>query len=111
MRKAFDAGTLNRLIELQEPADTSDGQGGRNRSFTSAGFVWAAFDDGNPREAIRDGRYDGITRHKATIRYFASVRSGWKATEGERSYRVVATADPDGKQRFLTLLLEEKSDE
>lgn len=97
-------GFLNRRIEIDTPVATSDG----SAAWTPLATLWAGFVRLSASERDEDGRYVGVIRWRFTIRWRTDVTSLNRIVYGARIFRIIATADPTGDQRYLVIEAEEE---
>lgn len=97
-------GFLNRRIEIDSPVATTDG----SAAWTPLATVWAGFARLSASERDEDGRFIGVLRWRFTIRWRPDVTSLNRILYGARLFRIIATADPTGSQRYLVIEAEEE---
>jgi SPP1 family predicted phage head-tail adaptor len=97
-------GFLNRRIEIDSPVATTDG----SAAWIPLAIVWAGFAQLSASERDEDGRFTGVIRWRFTIRWRADVTSLNRIGYGQRLFRIIATADPTGNQRYLVIEAEEE---
>jgi SPP1 family predicted phage head-tail adaptor len=97
-------GFLNRRLEIDAPVATGDG----TFAWASLATVWGGFAQTGATEVDSDGRMVGIARWRFTIRWRPDVTSSNRIVYDGRIFRIVATADPTGDQRYLVLEAEEE---
>ena len=97
-------GFLNRRLEIDVPVATADG----TFAWTPLATVWGGFAQTTPTELDSDGRIIGIARWRFTIRWRTGVTSANRIIYNGRIFRIVATADPTGEQRYLGIDAEEE---
>lgn len=105
---AFDIGALRSHVALQSPQEVDDGSGGVTVSWANVATVWADVSAISMREASVAGHLDGVVTHRVRLRFREDVSGGWRVLYGERTLRVLATRDADGRRRFLECLCEEE---
>jgi SPP1 family predicted phage head-tail adaptor len=97
-------GSLNRRIEIDVMALSSNGQ----FTWTPLATVWGGFQQLTPSERDADGRIVGIERWRFTIRWRGDVTSANRIVYKGRIFRLIATSDPTGDQRYLIIDAEEE---
>jgi len=98
-------GFLNRRLEIDALTLAGDGE----FVWTPLAVVWGGFAQTSPTERDSDGRIVGIARWRFTIRWRSDVTSANRIVYGSRIFRLVATADPTGDQRYLVIEAEEET--
>jgi SPP1 family predicted phage head-tail adaptor len=97
-------GFLNRRIEIDQMSLAANGE----FTWTPLATVWGGFAQLSPTERDGDGRIVGIARWRFTIRWRDDVTSASRIVYNGRIFRLVATADPTGDQRYLVIEAEEE---
>ncbi|VVT18556.1 phage head closure protein [Hoeflea sp. EC-HK425] len=103
----IDPGRLSARLDLETPADLSDGQGGVTGGWTPVASVWARIEPlrAAPREEASAGTAP-IT-HRVTIRYRDDVRHTMRFVHRGRELLIRAVRDPDESRRYLVCDCEE----
>ena len=101
-------GELRHRVRLEVETRTSDGGGGATAAWLSVETIWAAIRDTGGREVTSaDGRQARAT-HEIWIRFRAGVSPNARLVKGAQTFDVIAALDPDGAQRWLRCLVEER---
>lgn len=101
-------GELRHRLRLEASSRTADGGGGAETSWTLVAEVWAAVRAGSGSEPVRSEMPDGRVAHEVWMRYRAGVVPAMRLVEGARVLDIRAVLDPDGRQRWLRCLCEER---
>ncbi len=109
----MSAGTLNRHLVLEESTRVSDGAGGYTEAWLPVGDLWAAVKSGAGREGLGGGLSVSSVPYRVTVRSapFGSPsrpRADQRFREKTRIFRILAVADSDADQRYLTCLCTEE---
>jgi len=97
-------GFLNRRLEIDTMTLAANGE----FTWVPLATVWGGFAQLTPTERDADGRIVGIARWRFTIRWRDDVTSSSRIVYNGRIFRLVATADPTGDQRYLVIEAEEE---
>ncbi|MDJ1159030.1 head-tail adaptor protein [Chelatococcus sp. SYSU_G07232] len=101
---------LRRRVTLEAPVEAPDDAGGVARSWTPVARPWAAVSAMPAAEAgerhVAD-RPEIAVRRRLVLRWRPGVDGRLRLRDGERLYRILAAADPDGRRRRLVLTVEE----
>jgi len=101
---AVPIGFLNRRLEIEVMALGINGE----VAWTPLATVWGGIAQVSPTERDTDGRIVGVARWRITIRWRPDVTSANRILYDGRIFRLVATADPTGDQRYLAIEAEEE---
>lgn len=100
------------LLERLELA--LDETGGSTQLWSAVAQVWANIRSGGaPMEQLSDGRRSERARWRILVRYRHDIQPGMRfrvvATGGriERTFRILAASNEDGRRRFLSCICEE----
>jgi SPP1 family predicted phage head-tail adaptor len=109
MRSVFlDPGQMTARLDLEAPAETSDGQGGATVAFASVASLWARIE---PVSEIREEQAGGdifTLTHRIWLRFRRDIQSGMRLRKGERIFTIGAWRDPDERGNYLVCLCEEE---
>ncbi len=107
MKQGKPIGALRQRVELLQPVETADEIGGVARSFAPVGTVFGAlaFEEGG--EILSDERKGQVNLYGLVLRWRADLRADWRAVIAGRSFDIRRVVDPDGRQRWLSCLIEE----
>ena len=94
-------GQLNRRLTLEEPAASSDGTGGRDVAWVSAGDVWANVHTFAGREHTIAEAVTSQLTHRITIRHRNGIGPHMRFSDGARIYDILTIGDVKGDQRWL----------
>lgn len=103
-------GRLRHRVELQSAADTVDSYGQPIRAWTTYATVWAQITPVSGNESPLANQLQGMTTHKATIRYRSDVGVGHRLLFGSRVLNISAPPrDPDERGIWLEIDAEENA--
>lgn len=97
----LDPGQLTARLELEEPVETADGQGGAAVSFTPVGAVWARIEP-VAAEMVETGHVERqAVTHRIWMRHSPAVAPGMRLRKGTRIFLIRTVHDPDERGRYL----------
>ena len=106
----LDPGQMNHRLTLEEPDETSDGQGGSVTQWVQAGAVWARIEPvSSPTFTDMAGGEKAVVTHRILIRYRQGVVAGQRFRKGVRRFAIRLVRDSDESGRMLTCLCEEEA--
>jgi head-tail adaptor len=103
------AGTLDRRLVLEAPAETDDGAGGVVRDYETVTSLWAQVTPVRARPDIAADSLAALVTHRIVVRAPRPLNTLNRFRDGARIFRVVAfreTAD----RRFIEVDAEERED-
>jgi SPP1 family predicted phage head-tail adaptor len=102
------AGKLRHRLVLETPSLADDGGGGAALGWTAVAEVWGSVEATSGGEGVRADRVTGTRQVLVTIRHRADVGPAMRFRLGARRLAIRAVLDPDGRERFLRCLCEER---
>jgi len=108
MPAPIDPGHLRFRLELEEPVESPDGQGGVTLAWREVTGLWAKIE---PLAAAREEVAAGlrqVTRHRITIRQRDGVKQGMRFRRFSRVFAITTVVDPDETGRYLVCTCEEE---
>ena len=101
-------GDLNKIVDIQAPAKTSDSMGGFTETFVTVhSGVFAAIWPTSASETIENLQLGLNATHKIRIRYKPTIKSNWRIKFGDRYYNLVSIINPNMKNEILDLICKE----
>lgn len=97
------AGQLRERVTLQAPLRTPDGAGGADIGWSEVATLWARVEAQGGGELPAGERLEARARLEVTIRFRADVTPAMRLVWRGRALDIRASADSDGRRRFLTL--------
>jgi SPP1 family predicted phage head-tail adaptor len=107
MPAPIDPGHLRFRLELEEPVESPDGQGGVTLAWRAVTGLWAKIE---PLVAAREEVAAGlrqVTRHRVTIRQRDGVTQGMRFHRLGRVLAIKTVVDPDETGRYFVCMCEE----
>lgn len=101
------AGELRFRVTLEQEGGPGDGRGGKARSWTTLGTVWANIVPLTGSEQLKAGQVTGNVSHRIEIRYLADVTSKLRVVFGTRVFTVRAVIDVGERKTEMHLLCDE----
>ncbi|MGH2343322.1 phage head closure protein [Segnochrobactraceae bacterium EtOH-i3] len=101
-------GRLRHRATVARPVRTPDGGGGAETGWETVAAVWVSITALSAAEKEAAGRLDGVATHRVVMRFRDDIRGGMRLTRGNRTFRLLASHDPDGSRRFLIVTAEEE---
>ena len=100
------AGHLRHRVQLQRPANPSDGAGEFVESWTTQATVAAAIEPVSGRDFIRNEKLTGTVSHLIRHRWTsqATPAQGWRVLWGNRVFNVTSAVNVDERDREVQLL-------
>jgi SPP1 family predicted phage head-tail adaptor len=99
---------LRHRLTLEAPIATGDGGGGAVIAWEAVAQIWGAVEAPGGGEDIAADRVSGTRQAVVTIRHRDDVTPAARFRFGSRLLAIRAALDPDGRQRFLRCLCEER---
>jgi SPP1 family predicted phage head-tail adaptor len=100
-------GSRRRRFVLEIPLETPDGFGGVLRSFVPGPQLWGSLELVSAGERQRADRAEQAATHRVRLRHRDGVTGAMQLSLGLRRFAILSAADPDGRRRELTCLVEE----
>lgn len=97
-------GELRHRFVLQEEVVTPDEAGGQMRNWRDVATVWASIEALQGSERFEAMRVETQVSHRITVRYRPDIRPGMRILRAGRPFNLRSVVDPDGRQRFLSIL-------
>ena|SRR5229473_1255128 len=72
------AGPLRFRLELQEPIESRDDQGGVVQSWSTTATVWGDVEPLRARELIEAQKIEARLSHRLTLRHYPGLASTWR---------------------------------
>lgn len=102
------AGGLRQKVTIQQESNTDDGQGGSTKGWSAfASSVDCRLEPLRGDERLQAGTLEPRITHRATIRYRSGVTAGMRLLLGSTAYNIRAVTNPDERQRYLVMDVEE----
>lgn len=100
--------SMRHQINLQSQTKTADDYGGFTAVWTTQNSnIWAEITQPSGSDVYLYGRMIEKLTTKIVIRYNSSVRMGWQAVFGSRTFNIRYAVDTDGRRKFTTLFCDE----
>lgn len=99
----LQAGTLNRVVEVQSRATTKDGFGHQSDAWTTVFTARASIEPMSGAEMVAAGMQVGETMSTVVMRWRAGVTSAMRLLYAGNIYTILAVLDENEKHRKLTL--------
>lgn len=111
-------GQLRHRVTIQTPTLAVDAQGVRSETWSELATAWADIRPLSMGEAVAAGQTMGYVTHRMTMRRGApvvaygaenskQVRPKHRVTFGARTFEIQAVTDPDGRGRWIEVLVRE----
>lgn len=101
-------GALRHRVTLASPTLADDGGGGGTLTYTDVVSVWARVQSRSSDDAVIGHARRAVTRLDVRIRWRSDVNSTWRVRYDDTLLPIVGLADPDGRRRWLDLIIEEE---
>jgi SPP1 family predicted phage head-tail adaptor len=105
---AFDPGWLRHRITLAAPEAFGDAAGGETVTWNALATLWARIEPAGAAERSVADHLAGVVTHAVTIRWRDDIAGGMRILFRGRTFRVLATHDPDETRRYLVARAEEE---
>lgn len=99
-------GMRHRLV-IENPQSTTDNLGGRQTEFQEAGSVWGNLKEKSGKESEFRGKVTDVYTHVLTCRNTTLITAKSRLKYGNRFFNVKSIINPDGRDRYLEVLLNE----
>jgi SPP1 family predicted phage head-tail adaptor len=97
------AGRLNKRVEIQEAAETTDANGATSRTWSTWRRCWAAIETPSGRETLQSGSPTALLSHLVTIRYVAGVTPKMRIKYGPRIFGIGSVVNVNERNEDLLL--------
>ncbi len=101
-------GKLRHRLTLENEWRTADDGGGAAIAWEAVAELWGAIETDAGGERVGADRLSGERQPIVTVRYRDDVTPAMRFVSGDRAMLIRAVLDPDGTQRFLRCLCEER---
>ena len=101
-------GELHYRLRLEVGGNAADGGGGSVTTWSLVAEVWGAIRETGGDEIVAAEALQGRRRVEIWIRFRPDVTPSHRIVSGDRIFDVKATADPDGRRRWLRCTVEER---
>ena len=98
---------MRHRVEIQSPVSVTDPLGGRTIEYVTQATVWGLLEERRGKERYDRGVVQDAYDHILTIRWSDSVQSKSRIKYGLRLFNVRSFTNPDGRKKFLEILLAE----
>lgn len=103
------AGDLRHKVQIQNPSETGDSQGGAEFTWTTAGSAWAAIEPLSSREQSYQATIQISATHKVTMRYTPLVTNRSRLLYGARVFEIISRVNSEERGEQLILVCNEVS--
>jgi SPP1 family predicted phage head-tail adaptor len=97
------AGQLNRRVQLQRQALTTDSEGRASGTWSTLATAWAAIEPLQGREALLAAQAQTTLSHRVRIRYRPGVTARMRLVYGARVFDIQAVTNTAEARRELVL--------
>ncbi|HEY7768012.1 phage head closure protein [Longimicrobium sp.] len=101
------AGDLRHRVLFQTSATAPAPGGGSSTTWTDWHTAWAQVEGLTGVERIQAMQTDSTLTHRITVRHNAGINPGMRAVIGGKVYNIAPPVDPEGRRRWLVMLVEE----
>ena len=99
-----DAGTLDRLLTIEERIERRDEYGEPSDDWSSTGDrVWCSVESLNASERVQGDRVRGILSHKITLRYRPDLTSKHRLVGDGRTFNIDGTREGEGRRQWTVV--------
>jgi SPP1 family predicted phage head-tail adaptor len=103
------AGDLRHKVQIQNPTEATDSQGGAEFTWATVGSAWAAIEPLSSREQSYQATIQVVASHKVTLRYTSLVTNRSRLLLGSRVLDVVSRVSAEERGEQLLLICNEVS--
>ncbi len=107
MSAALPIGRLRYRLAIESPLDTTDDNGGADRTWVAAGTLWASITPTARARRFAADREEQAVTHTIIFRRRDGLTAAMRLRAGARLFRILAIEDADGLARFTRALCEE----
>lgn len=101
------AGQLRQRVTIQEQTTTVNERGAKELGWANVATVWADVRTPTGRERTSDDMTMATLSHVVTMRYRSGLTAAHRLKWGDRVLSLLATPDPDNRQRMLVCQCQE----
>ena len=102
-------GAMRHRLVLETPVDTPDGAGGASRTWSAVATLWAGLRPLGANERIDADAEEHAATHRVLVRWRDDVTADKRFALGARVFEIRGVTDPDERQRYLNIDVEEVS--
>lgn len=96
-----EAGTLNKLGDLQRRSLTADGSGSQVETWATYATVWLSLTPSAGGESIASNQKAGTVTAEFSMRWRSDVRPDDRIVSGGQVWSIAAVFDPEERRREL----------
>lgn len=100
-------GKLRHRAELQQKVQTPDGSGGYDTQWVEVRTIWAEIKPVSAVQTFEFMRSDTIVTHEIRVRYADDIGTDKRLVHRGRAFRIKGVLNPDERNRWLDLMVEE----
>ena len=105
----YDPGWLRHRVTVESAAGASDDAGGRTITWDTVATLWAHIEPTGVDEKAVGGAFAGVITHEITFRWREDISGGMRVSYRGRTFRILATSDPDERRRYLVAKAREEA--
>jgi SPP1 family predicted phage head-tail adaptor len=102
----YKAGDLNRKIDVNQPNNISDGQGGSSVGWTLFKSTWAKLEPMKGAEKVRSDRLTTAQMTKVIMRYDPLVTDEMQIVYNGEEYQIRSVVNINESNEWLELMIE-----
>jgi len=102
-----EIGGLRHRVTIQTSSTVSDSQGGTTETWADLATVWGSLEPTKSWEKFFASRVQYVRTHTCFIRYRNDITTEMRISFDSRTFQIKGIKDPDEKNFFLVLDLEE----
>ena len=106
--KKIKIGDLRQRVTIESAVVSSDGYGGRPKSWVPVATVWAKVEPLRGREYFEAHQIKTEVTHRVIIRYRPDVTPQMRIKVGSRYLMIESVIDIEERHRFLELICREE---
>ena len=103
-RLLIDPGQLTARLDLEAPAEVSDGQGGVFVTWYAMASLWAIVEPTSMERQEIASQNRAVISHRITMRFRSDVSVAQRFRKGARIFEILSFQDPDETGRYLVCL-------
>lgn len=100
-------GDLKKVIELQEPTETSDSMGGYTTTYSTQHTVFGAIWPVSAKDQMSADQMSMNVTHRIRIRYNSELQSDWRIKHKTRYFAIVSIINHNEANKMQDLLCKE----
>lgn len=100
----MNPGRLDCRIQLQSPTSTTGASGAVSESWTSRGYVWAAYMPQTGTERFQSMQETGLALATFRIRWMSGADETWRVQHDGRTWELIAPPVEQGRRSYLDLV-------